>query len=67
MDWLTRMNNVLEYIENNLDGEISENKIAELSASPKGMFPRIFATVMDMSLSNPCYKNVTMLSLRGYM
>ena len=51
MDWLTRMNTVLDYIENNLDDKISENKIAELSASPKGMFQRIFAALTDMSLS----------------
>jgi AraC family transcriptional regulator len=51
MDWIQRMNLVLDYIENNLDGEIEENKIAELSASPKGMFQRIFAALTDISLS----------------
>ena len=51
MDWIQRMNLVLDYIENNLDGEIEENKIAELSASPKGMFQRIFSALTDMSLS----------------
>jgi AraC-like DNA-binding protein len=51
MDWLKRMNSVLSYIEDNLDGEISENKIAELSVSPKGMFQRIFAALTDITLS----------------
>ncbi|MCL1793910.1 MAG: AraC family transcriptional regulator [Oscillospiraceae bacterium] len=51
MDWIQRMNLVLDYIENNLDGEIEENKIAELSASSKGMFQRIFSSLTDMSLS----------------
>ena len=51
MDWIQRMNLVLDYIENNLDGEIEEDKIAELSASPKGMFQRIFSTLTDISLS----------------
>jgi AraC-like DNA-binding protein len=51
MDWIQRMNLVLDYIENNLDGEVDENKIAELSASPKGMFQRIFSVLTDMSLS----------------
>jgi len=51
MDWVQRMNLVLDYIENNLDGEIEENKIAELSASSKGMFQRIFSSLTDMSLS----------------
>jgi len=51
MDWIQRMNLVLDYIENNLDGEIEENKIAGLSASPKGMFQRIFSALTEMSLS----------------
>ena len=51
MDWVQRMNLVLDYIENNLDGEIEENRIAELSASQKGMFQRIFSVLTDMSLS----------------
>jgi AraC family transcriptional regulator len=51
MDWLIRMNAVLDYIENNLDSEIGENKIAELSASAKGMFQRIFTALTNMTLS----------------
>ena len=51
MEWLKRMNLVLDYIENNLDGEITDNKIAMLSASPKGMFQRFFAIITDMTLS----------------
>ena len=51
MDWLKRMNSVLDYIEDNLDGEIDDNKIAALSASSKGMFQRIFAIITDMTLS----------------
>ena len=38
MDWVERINSVLDYIEKNLDGEIDENKIAALFASPKGTF-----------------------------
>ena len=51
MDWLKRMNSVLDYIENNLDGDIDENKIAMLSLFPKGMFQRVFAIITDMTLS----------------
>jgi len=51
MEWLKRMNSVLDYIENNLDGEIDDNKIAMLSASSKGMFQRFFALITDMTLS----------------
>jgi AraC-like DNA-binding protein len=51
MTWLKRMNTVLDYIENNLDGEIDDNRIAVLSVSSKGMFQRIFVVVTDMPLS----------------
>ena len=43
MDWVKRIDAVLDYIEENLDGEIDDNKIASLFASPQGMFQRIFA------------------------
>jgi AraC-like DNA-binding protein len=51
MEWLKRMNLVLDYIEDNLDGEIDDNKIAMLSTSSKGMFQRFFALITDMTLS----------------
>ena len=51
MDWLKRMNKVLDYIEDNLDSDIDDNKIAMLSATPKGIFQRVFATITDMTLS----------------
>ena len=53
MEWLKRMNSVLDYIENNLDGDIdlNDNKISVLSASSKGMFQRFFAIITDMTLS----------------
>ena len=51
MAWLKRINSVLDYIENNLDGEIDDGKIAMLSASSKGMFQRIFVIITGMTLS----------------
>ena len=51
MDWVKRINSVLDYIEGNLDGEIDDNKISSLFASPQGMFQRIFANITDMTLS----------------
>ncbi|MCL2517912.1 MAG: AraC family transcriptional regulator [Oscillospiraceae bacterium] len=51
MDWVKRMNAVLDYIEENLDGEIDDDRIALLYASPKGMFQRIFANITDMTLA----------------
>lgn len=51
MDLLKRMNLVLDYIENNLDGEIEENKIAMLFAGSKNMFQRIFTLMTETTLS----------------
>lgn len=51
MNFVKRMNSVLDYIENNLDGEIKDDKIAVLSANAKGMFQRIFTMITDMTLS----------------
>ena len=51
MNFVKRMNSVLDYIEDNLDDEIKDDKIAVLSANPKGMFQRIFTMITDMTLS----------------
>ena len=51
MNFVKRMNSVLDYIEDNLDDEIKNDKIAVLSANSKGMFQRIFTMITDMTLS----------------
>ena len=51
MNFVKRMNAVLEYIEDNLDGEIEDDKIAVLSANSKGMFQRVFTMITDITLS----------------
>ncbi|MCL2513289.1 MAG: GNAT family N-acetyltransferase [Oscillospiraceae bacterium] len=51
MDLMNRMNLVLDYIENNLDGEIKENEIAMIFAGSKSMFQRIFTLMTEMTLS----------------
>ena len=51
MDWWKRMNTVLDYIEDNLDGDIQDNKIAALFASSRGMFQRVFTIITEMNLS----------------
>ena len=51
MDWVKRINSVLDYIEDHLDGEIDDNEIASLFASPQGMFQRIFTNITDMTVS----------------
>ena len=51
MNFVSRMNSVLDYIEENLGGEIKDDKIAVLSANSKGMFQRVFTMITDMTLS----------------
>jgi AraC family transcriptional regulator len=51
MDWLKRMNTVLDYIEENLDGDIKDSKIAALFANTRGMFQRVFAIITEMTLA----------------
>ena len=51
MEWWKRMNTVLDYIEENLGDEIKDSKIAELFASSKGMFQRIFSIITEMTLA----------------
>lgn len=45
------MNNVIDYIEQNLDKEISMNKLAEISCYSMTTFQRMFSIVFDMPLS----------------
>lgn len=52
MCWLEKMNSVIEYIEKNLDNEISLNKIAEISCYSVTTFQRMFSIICDMSLSS---------------
>ncbi|MFD2444781.1 GyrI-like domain-containing protein [Bacillus sp. CGMCC 1.16607] len=51
MDWLERMNNALDYIENNLDGEIDYKKMAEVAFSSEYHFTRMFSSISGIPLS----------------
>lgn len=51
MDWLKRMNNVLDYIELNLDGDIDYKKIAQVAYSSEYHFSRMFSSISGVSLS----------------
>ena len=51
MDWTARINLTVEYIENNLEGEINDDRIAEIFAGAKGAFQRTFASITGISLS----------------
>lgn len=51
MDWLTRMNRALDYIETNLSGEIDLTKIASQACCSSYQFQRMFSFVTDVTLA----------------
>ena len=51
MDWLERMNNALEYIENSLDEDIDYKKIAKAASCSEFHFSRMFSSISGVSLS----------------
>lgn len=51
MDWLEKMNNALEYIENNLTSEIDYQVIAQKSCCSSYNFQRMFSFIADVPLS----------------
>lgn len=51
MGLLEKMNEVIEYIENNLDNEIDMSKISKISCYSTTTFQRIFSIICDLPLS----------------
>lgn len=51
MDWLERMNNALNYIENSLDEEIDYKEIAKAANCSEFHFSRMFSSISGISLS----------------
>lgn len=51
MDWLENLSNAIEYIENNLDKEISYDKLAQIACCSTYYFQRIFSYVAGVTLS----------------
>jgi AraC family transcriptional regulator len=51
MDWLTRMNSALSYIEDNLTYEIDYEKLARIACCSSYNFFRMFSSITDISLS----------------
>ena len=51
MEWLDRMNKALVYMENNLDGDLSLEKAAQIAALTQYQFQRIFSYMANMPLS----------------
>jgi len=51
MDFLTRITEAVNYIENNLDGEINEAVLSKIICCSMHQFGRVFSYVCDMSLA----------------
>lgn len=64
MDWLERMNNVLDYIEQNLDHKISYKKMAQVGYCSEYHLSRMFSSISGISLSE--YIRRRRLTLAGF-
>lgn len=51
MDWLDRFNAAIEYIENNLDGEIDYSFVARTACCSEYHFSRMFSSLAGIPLS----------------
>lgn len=51
MEWIDRLNEVISYIEEHLDGEISNEVIGKIVACPVGAFQRTFSLITGITLS----------------
>ena len=51
MDWLNRMNEAMDFIENNLENEISFSKVAQIACCSTYHFQRMFSFITDIPLS----------------
>lgn len=52
MDWIQRINGIVDYIEENLDGEISYDHIARLAGCSIYNFQRMFSYIADRPLAD---------------
>ena len=51
MDWITKMNAVVDYIEDNLDGEISLRQAGKIAGCSAYHFQRVFSYMANTTLS----------------
>lgn len=64
MQWVDRMNQVIEYIETNLEGEIDPEQISRIMACPYSVFQRSFAPITGIQISE--YIRCRRLSCAAY-
>lgn len=51
MNWLERINSVLEYIEDHLSDEIESDEISKIMACPFTVFHNSFTQIADITLN----------------
>ena len=51
MDWTTRLNKVMDYVEASVHGEISEEEISKITACPYSMFQSSFSQIVGIPFS----------------
>lgn len=64
MDWTQRMNAVMDYVEKNLRGEISEQEVARIMGCPYSAFQSSFSQITGISFSE--YIRRRKLTLAAY-
>ena len=52
MDWTTRLNKVMDYVEASVHGEISEEEISKIAACPYSMFQSSFHRLWGFLFQN---------------
>lgn len=51
MDWITHLNEALDYIESNLDGDIDYDRVAQIACCSGFHFQRMFSYMADVTLA----------------
>lgn len=57
MEWLKKINNAIDYIENNLDSEISYDEAAQIACCSTYYFQRMFTYITGISLAEYSFIN----------
>ena len=50
MDWIKRLNQAIDFIEENLDGELDYEDVAGIAGCPSYYFQQLFLYMTDMTL-----------------
>ncbi len=51
MDWISRLNQAIGYIERNLEGDIDYDEVAHITVCPIGLFQRLFVLAAGYTLT----------------